>query len=250
MPATNWSGIKAKPLNAEIRAAALQRQQNLTKPPGSLGQLESLAVSLAAMQGRECPRCDRIAIRIFAADHGVAASGVSAFPQEVTAQMVLNFAAGGAAVAVLARSLQADFAVINLGTVVPVQASGVVDRVIAPQTANMTESPAMSPEQLEQALAVGREALLDVASGGAELFIAGEMGIANTTAASALTAHALKLRGSDVAGPGTGVAGETLQHKASVIDQALQLHAAEIDSPLQRLRCLGDLRLPPWSGPI
>ncbi|WP_415896718.1 nicotinate-nucleotide--dimethylbenzimidazole phosphoribosyltransferase [Neptuniibacter sp. QD72_48] len=238
-----WSQIKAKSLNVEAEQAALSHQGNLTKPPGSLGVLEKIAVQMAAMQAQPLPSADRVSISIFAADHGVAAQNVSAFPQEVTSQMILNFAEGGAAIAVLAKQLKAKFEVINLGTVVPVNHHNVLNRVIASQSADISKSQAMNSEQLVTALNVGEEAVLRAKSSGAQLFIAGEMGIGNTTVAATVLAAAMGLTAQEVVGAGTGVSGDALEHKTAVIDQALKLHQCKGDSPFELLQSLAGFEI-------
>ncbi|WP_415904220.1 nicotinate-nucleotide--dimethylbenzimidazole phosphoribosyltransferase [Neptuniibacter sp. QD48_55] len=238
-----WSQIKAKPLNVEAEQTALSHQGNLTKPPGSLGVLEKIAVQMAAMQAQTLPSADRVSISIFAADHGVAAQNVSAFPQEVTSQMILNFAEGGAAIAVLAKQLKAQFEVINLGTVVPVEHHNVLNRVIASQSADISKSQAMNSEQLVTALNVGEETVLRAKSSGAQLFIAGEMGIGNTTVAATVLAAAMNLTAQEVVGAGTGVSGDALEHKTAVIDQALKLHLCTGDSPFELLQSLAGFEI-------
>ncbi|WP_415881991.1 nicotinate-nucleotide--dimethylbenzimidazole phosphoribosyltransferase [Neptuniibacter sp. QD34_54] len=238
-----WSQIKAKPLNVETEQAALSHQGNLTKPPGSLGVLEKIAVQMAAMQAQPLPSADRVSISIFAADHGVAAQNVSVFPQEVTSQMILNFAEGGAAIAVLAKQLKAQFEVINLGTVVPVNHHNVLNRVIASQSADISKSQAMNSEQLVTALNVGEETVLRAKSSGAQLFIAGEMGIGNTTVAATVLAAAMNLTAQEVVGAGTGVSGDALEHKTAVIDQALKLHLCTGDSPFELLQSLAGFEI-------
>lgn len=230
------------------RALAEQRQGQLTKPAGSLGRLEAIAVDFAGWQSREIPRLERIGVRVFAADHGIGRRGVSLFPPEVTAQMIANFAAGGAAISVLSRRLGADFAVVNLGTfdAVP-NAPGVHNLQLAPGAMDFSREPAMTPELLEQCLAAGRG---QVEALDCELFIAGEMGIGNTTSAAALFAAALGLHGTAVAGRGTGVNEATVRRKAALIDDALALHRAQLDSPLGILRCLGGLEIAAICGAI
>ena len=154
----NWLDNHCVALNETARNEALARQGQLTKPPGALGQLESLAVTLAAMQGVEKPQVDRVQISIFAADHGVAVEGVSAFPQAVTGEMVKNFARGGAAISVLAKTLDATLEVVNLGTVNdPGDLPNVLRVVIAHSTANFAVGPAMTETQLALALQAGRD---------------------------------------------------------------------------------------------
>lgn len=248
MEIKDWLTLAIHPLDFKSRDKALERQAQLTKPPGSLGQLETIAIRLAAMQSKELPSCERVSISIFAADHGVAAQNVSAFPQTVTAQMIMNFAMGGAAISVLARQLHAQFEVVNLGTVSPVQHAEVVDRVIARSTSDFTQAAAMTRIQLEKALSVGGEAVARAESQGADLFIAGEMGIANTTSASALIAAFLNLSGMEVAGSGTGINEKGIKHKADVIDQALELHSDILSSPFEILRCLGGFEIAAMVG--
>ena len=237
-----WVDQAVKAVDRAAQAAAEQRQSELTKPAGALGELERVAIRLAGLQGREAPQAENIAITIFAADHGVAEEGVSAFPQAVTAQMIANFAAGGAAVSVLANQLGLPLQVVNLGTVEPVASSAtVVDAVIAPQTANLVTEAAMTEEQLEQALAAGRdqvdrhEAL--------DLFIGGEMGIANTTAASALAAAMLVQPVGDLTGPGAGLDASGVTRKTQVIAKALRVHRSALREPMETLRCLGGFEI-------
>ncbi len=227
-------------LHEPSRTAARERQGQLTKPPGSLGRLESLAVELAALQGRERPAAAQVRIVIFAGDHGVAEEGVSAFPQAVTTEMVRNFARGGAAIAVLARALDAELEVVDVGTAHPPgPLPGVQDRRIAAGTRNFTREPAMTSEQCHQALAEGRAAVQRAVEAGADLFIGGEMGIANTTAAAAVASALLDRPAGDLAGPGTGLDAEGVARKARLIDAAIARYRAALDAPLAVLRHLG-----------
>ncbi|WP_029891073.1 nicotinate-nucleotide--dimethylbenzimidazole phosphoribosyltransferase [Polycyclovorans algicola] len=246
----DWLNRPVRLPDEAIAERALQHQAQLTKPPGSLGRLEGLAVRLAAMQRRERPRVDTVHISIFAADHGVAAEGVSAFPQAVTAQMIDNFAAGGAAISVLARQLGASLEVIDLGTVVPsTRTAGVVRHSIAPGTANLSRTAAMTDEQLGLALRAGREAVVRAVAQGADLWIGGEMGIGNTTAATALACALLGAAPATLTGRGTGIDDVRLQHKVRVIERALALHAGA-KTPLALLRCLGGFEIAALVGAI
>lgn len=221
----SWLQQSVKPLSEAARDAALARQEQLTKPPGSLGKLEAIAVQLASLQGTDRPQMERVQISIFAADHGVAAEGVSAFPQAVTAEMVRNFARGGAAISVLAKQANATLEVVNLGTVMPVEPMAEVrDERIAAGTANFAQGPAMSEAQLAAALQAGHAAVLRAKQAGAHLFIGGEMGIANTTSASAIACALLQESPQLLAGPGTGLDDKGVSHKAAVIQRALELH--------------------------
>ncbi len=237
-------------LNPDFLRRGRQRQASLTKPAGSLGRLEQLAITLSAQQQRPRPAVDRVRIVVFAADHGVCAEGVSAFPQEVTGQMIANFVNGGAAISVLARHLGAELEVVNLGTAHPLPArDGVVMAEIAPGTANLATAAAMSEEQLQAALSAGRDAVQRAA--GAELFIGGEMGIGNTTAAAAVACALLDLAPEVLAGPGTGLDADGLRHKVAVLHRALQRHrdtVAEADQPLPVLASLGGFEVAALAG--
>lgn len=242
-----WYRQPAMSIDEERRQQALTRQQQLTKPPGSLGMLEHCAVQLAALQRRERPLADRVAIVIFAADHGVAADGVSAFPQAVTGEMVKNFSTGGAAVAVLARELGAEFSVVNVGTLEPLPPlPGVVDRRLGAGTANFSREPAMSAETCAQALAVGADTA--DRSGNPDVFVGGEMGIGNTTAAAAVACALLPAAPDQMVGSGTGVDAGGLQRKARVVAAALALHGAHLREPLAVLQRLGGLEIAALAG--
>lgn len=229
--------------NSEFYQRALDRQLQLTKPPGSLGMLESLAIKLAAMQGRDQPQLNNIHISIFAADHGIAAEGVSAFPQAVTAEMVKNFAAGGAAVNVLARHLKAEFEVIDVGLLAAVDLPNVIAHRAGCGTENFKTKPAMTSTQLDIALAAGQSAVHRAVAGKAELFIGGEMGIANTSSASAMAAALLAIAPSELTGAGTGLNNQQIDHKAAVIAQALQKYQKYLDTPLAILQYLGGFEI-------
>jgi nicotinate-nucleotide--dimethylbenzimidazole phosphoribosyltransferase len=244
-----WLKVPSAQLNDEARAAAEARQGVLTKPPGALGRLESIAIQLAAMQGRERPALERVRIVVFAGDHGIAAEGVSAFPQAVTAEMVRNFANGGAAISVLARELKAELEVINLGTVVdPGPLAGVSDQKLGPGTANFTKEAAMTEQQLAQAMNIGRQSVERAMTKGMDLFIGGEMGIGNTSAATALACALLNVSVEQLAGPGTGLDAKGVSHKVRLIRAALALHSAQIESPVDALRYLGGFEIAALSG--
>ncbi len=241
----------AKAVNQTIYTAAQQRQQQLTKPPGSLGQLETLAIRLASLQATHAPKIQKLAIRIFAADHGVVEEGVSAFPQSVTGEMIKNFASGGAAICVLANFLAADFGVINLGTVTPLPAlEHVTDRRIRAGTHNFTQAPAMSEAELEQALLAGRQTVLAAKESQVDLYIGGEMGIGNTTSASALACALMQQNPDALVGRGTGVDDAGIQRKISAVTRALALHQDALSSPLACLQTLGGLEIAALVGAI
>ena len=212
--------------------AATARQGVLTKPPGSLGRLEELAVFLAGWQARPLPRLERVDVLIFAGSHGVARRGVSAFRPEVTAQMVANFAAGGAAINQLARTAGANLSVIALDVKRP--------------TGDFTAGPAMDEGDFLAAVNAG----FDAVGEDADLVCVGEMGIANTTTAAALSAALLGGAGSDWAGRGTGVDDDGLKRKEDAIDAALAFHGTALSDPLEALRRVGGRELAAIFGAV
>jgi len=249
----NWIERPAADLNGAARQAAAERQAQLTKPPGALGRLEDVVLQLAAMQGKTKPSLKRVRICVFAADHGVAAEGVSAFPQSVTAQMVANMAAGGAAISVLAEQLGAGLELVNLGTVAPLprRPTGletVIDTAIGPGTANLAREPAMSAAQLDLALAAGRHAVSRAIATGVDLFIGGEMGIGNTTSASALACALLGQPASALVGPGTGLDAAGVSRKQAVLEQALALHRPYLADTRSALCRLGGFEITALAG--
>lgn len=243
-----WLNEHVKVLNLDTLNVAKEQQSNLTKPAGSLGQLETLAIRLAAMQGTLNPSVDRVWTSVFAADHGVAAQGVSAFPQVVTQQMLRNFVEGGAAISVLAKGLNGCLEVIDVGVVEDLRLPSVINDRVAPGTADFSQLPAMTETQLSAALTAGRRAVERALTQRSQLFIGGEMGIGNTTAATALACALLALPAKDVAGPGTGLDAQGVRHKIDVIDRALALHNEAITSPLYALACLGGFEIAALTG--
>jgi len=244
-----WLNVPAAIPDAGARKIAEARQAVLTKPPGSLGRLEDIAVRLAALQGTEQPCADRVRIAVFAGDHGVTAEGVSAFPQAVTAQMLENFARGGAAINVAACLLGATLEVINLGTAFDTgPLDMVMDYRLGPGTANFTVQPAMTVHQVACALAAGRHAAERARINASQLFIGGEMGIGNTTAAAALACALLDAPAERLVGPGTGVDGHGVKRKAEVIRRALERHSEHQSMPLEVLRRLGGFEIAALTG--
>ncbi|MDQ4024223.1 MAG: nicotinate-nucleotide--dimethylbenzimidazole phosphoribosyltransferase [Actinomycetota bacterium] len=244
-----WLNAPAATLDDDARRQAEARQASLTKPPGALGRLETLAVRLASMQGIPRPRVDRVHIAVFVGDHGVAAEAVSAFPQAVTVEMVRNFAQGGGAINVLARELGARLEVLNLGTIAnPGPLDGVLDLRLGAGTANFTREPAMSEDQLARAVEAGRQSAERAKAAGAHILIGGEMGIGNTTAAAALACALLKAPPEALAGPGTGLDATGVRRKVEVIHRALTLHAAQLSDPVEVLRRLGGFEIAALTG--
>lgn len=222
---------------------ANRRQEQLTKPPGSLGDLEKLAIRLAALQATATPSVDNVWISIFAADHGIANAGVSAFPQSVTAEMVKNFASGGAAINVLAKQHQAHLEIIDVGVASSLLDLNIIHQKVALGTANMLTHPAMTERQLTQALQAGKDAITRARSHQCQLFIAGEMGIANTSSATAIACALLHTNVEQLTGAGTGLNQSGITHKAHIIQQVLNRHQEIPPTALSTLRCLGGFEI-------
>ncbi len=213
-------------------AAAAEREGQLTKPPGALGRLEELSAWLCRWQGRHPPRLDRPRVAVFAGNHGVAARGVSAFPAEVTAQMVGNFRNGGAAINQLCKAFDAELRVYEMALDQP--------------TADFSAGPAMSEDDCATAMAYGMTAVED----GIDLLCVGEMGIANTTSAAAICHALFGGTAADWTGPGTGVQGAALANKTRVVGEAVALHRAAAGDALEVLRCLGGREIAAMAGAI
>ena len=207
--APKWWQADCLAINEKIKTEAQDRQLILTKPPGSLGRLEDVAITLASLYCDNKPSIKKPLITIFAGDHGVVAQGVSAFPQAVTVAMIRNFVKGGAAISVLARTNEAQLSVVNCGTAFDIDFAddydALISKPIAAGTADLSQQSAMTAEQLEQALCIGQHVVEQAKKGGIDLFIAGEMGIGNTTSAAALACAYLSQPAAMLAGRGTGI---------------------------------------------
>lgn len=245
----DWLKLQPHATNETMRELARIRQAQLTKPPGALGELENIAIALAAMQGVERPCADKVWITVFAGDHGVAEENVSAFPPAVTGEMVRNFARGGAAINVLARALGARLEVINLGTVNdPGTLPNVTALRLGASTKNFTRTAAMSDEQCARAIHAGRQSAERAKHNGVHVYIGGEMGIANSTSAAALACALLGERADRLAGPGTGVDANGIARKIDAIERALKLHAEYLQDPLQALCRVGGFEIAALAG--
>lgn len=216
----------------ESAAKAAAREAQLTKPPGALARLEEIAEWMARWQGRHPPRLERPRVAVFAGNHGVAARGVSAFPAEVTAQMVANFRAGGAAINQLCRTFDAELQIYEMGLEAP--------------TADFTKAPAMDDAECAGAMAYGMLAVQE----GVDVICLGEMGIANTTSAAALCHAMFGGEAADWTGPGTGVAGDALRNKTRVVAEGVARHGAVLDDPFQAMRHLGGRELAAIAGAV
>jgi nicotinate-nucleotide--dimethylbenzimidazole phosphoribosyltransferase len=236
------------PLDLDARAAAEVELGMKTKPRGSLGRLETLAAQVAAVRGSARPGRLRAAIVVAAADHGVAAEGVSAYPREVTAQMVANFDSGGAAVAVLARRAGARLVVVDAGVAGEYEAVEVRRLGLGAGSANSARGPAMSEERALTALVAGIELAEELVASGIGAVALGEMGIGNTTAASALTAALLGAAPEDATGPGTGLDADGVAHKAAVVRQILAVNRPPAKKPLVTLSRVGGLEIALLAG--
>jgi len=231
--------------------AARERQGRLTKPPGSLGRLEALSVQVAGIQGRARPEVSKKVVFVAAGDHGVVAQGVSAYPQAVTAQMVANFAAGGAAINVLARHVGARVVVVDMGVAgETARAARVVRKKVALGTADITRGHAMSRRQARETVRSGIEVFEEELGRGMELAATGDMGIGNTTPSAAIIATFTGRPAAEVAGRGTGVDDAGLARKVAVLEQALSVNRPDPNDALDVLGKVGGFEIGGLAGVI
>jgi nicotinate-nucleotide--dimethylbenzimidazole phosphoribosyltransferase len=239
------------PTDATAEEAAWARLDNLTKPPRSLGRLETLAARVGRVQGTDQPSVAKKAVLLMAGDHGVVEEGVALYPQDVTWQMVANFVGKGAAINQIAESVGADVIVHDVGVIRDLSdMPGVVIRKVAPGTRNMARGPAMTREEAAQAVMVGVQATRDAVADGVQLIGTGDMGIGNTTPASALTAA---FTGADVArvcGRGTGLDDEGVARKVSAVERALEVNGVDALDPLGVLAAVGGLEIAALAGVV
>jgi nicotinate-nucleotide--dimethylbenzimidazole phosphoribosyltransferase len=237
------------PPYAAASIGARARQAQLTKPAGSLGRLEELSVQIAGITGQARPRLSQPAVIVMAGDHGVARQGVSAYPADVTPQMVQNFLAGGAAINVLARHVGARVIVVDMGVASALPwHPDLLDRKIAAGTRDFTAEPAMTPEQARQAVEVGVGIAADAIAAGADLLATGDMGIGNTTASSAIVAATTREPPAQVVGRGTGVDDAGLARKVAVIERGLALHRPDPADGLDVLAKVGGFEIGGLAG--
>ena len=238
-----------KPLDDTAMRAARARQDRLTKPRGSLGRLEELSIRLAGMKAEPFPSVERKAVIVMAADHGVTQEGVSAYPSDVTAQMVLNFVRAGAAINVLAHQARARVTVVDIGVNADFEPMpGLIRRKVLCGTRNMAQGPAMTREEAGQALQVGVDVLIKEAANGLDLIATGDMGIGNTTPSSAIAAVLTGLPVAQVVGRGTGIDDQGLERKIKVIEQALQVNQPDPNDALDVLHKVGGLEIAGLAG--
>ena len=233
-----------KPPDEKAMAAARARQDTLTKPLGSLGRLEELSIKLAGIRGEPIPRINHKAIVTMAADHGVVAEGVSAYPQAVTPQMVLNFLRGGAGINVLAKHAGARIIVVDMGVASDMEPHpALVSRKIARGTSDMARGPAMSREQAIKSIEVGLEIVEKEVKKGLDIVGTGDMGIGNTTPSSAITAAITGEKVEKVTGRGTGIDDKQLAHKVEVIERALKANKPNADDAIDVLAKIGGFEI-------
>jgi nicotinate-nucleotide--dimethylbenzimidazole phosphoribosyltransferase len=232
-----------RPADEDARAAALEELDRKTKPRGSLGRLEALGARIAAIRGSARPEELRAAIVVAAADHGVAAEGVSAYPQEVTRQMLANFASGGAAISVLAPAAGAELVVVDAGVVEPYPHPAIRDLRLGPGTANAARGPAMTRETAAEAIDRGRALARELAGNGVTAIALGDMGIGNTTPSSAICCALLGRAPAGMCGAGTGLDADGIARKAAVVTRMLEANAPDPDDPLGVLAAVGGFEI-------
>lgn len=234
----NWWLESVQQPNLDAKQQAEQHQLQLTKPTGALGDLELIAVKLASLQSNAHPQVSHPWITIFAGDHGVVEENISAYPQAVTRQMLQNFTTGGAAISVIAKYHEAHLQVIDCGTVGEAyQYAGVERHCIRAGTANFAKQAAMNTEECRAALELGKNSVDTAKADGADIYIAGEMGIGNTCSASALACLLLNDTAEQLTGVGTGIGADQLRHKIEVIEQAIELHHKHVTGDAFKTLC-------------
>lgn len=238
-----------QPVPENVLSQAQKHLDSLTKPPGSLGRLEELGRRYAAIKGLDSPEVRDKAVYVFAADHGVADQGVSAFPAEVTPQMVLNFLSGGAAINVLADHFAAQVHVVDMGVNYDFgNLPALLNKKIANGTNDFSLGPAMTRSQVEDAVQVGINLAQEAAGRGVDILGTGDMGIANTTASTAIIAALTRRPVKDITGRGTGIDNDALVKKIYIIEKALQVNQPDLNDPLDVLAKLGGFEIAGITG--
>jgi nicotinate-nucleotide--dimethylbenzimidazole phosphoribosyltransferase len=239
-----------KPLNESAMQFARERQNQLTKPAGSLGRLEELSIQLAGITGKNIPQIKNKVIIVMAGDHGVVAEGVSAYPQEVTPQMVLNFLHGSAAINVLANHIGAKVVVVDMGVANEIKTDdkNLLRRKIGLGTQNLAQGQAMKREQAEESIQNGIEIALDEISKGADIIGTGDMGIGNTTPSAAIACALMNVPAEKIAGRGTGVDDDGLKRKISAITRGLNINQPNIKDGVDVLAKVGGFEIGGLAG--
>lgn len=246
----NWWLESVKQPNLDAKQQAEQHQLQLTKPTGALGDLEQIAITLASLQSNAHPHVNHPWITIFAGDHGVVEENISAYPQAVTRQMLQNFTTGGAAISVLTKYHEAHLQVIDCGTVGEAyEYEGVERHCIRAGTANFAKQAAMNADECRAALELGKKSVDTAKVDGADIYIAGEMGIGNTCSASALACLLLNDTAEQLTGVGTGIGADQLRHKIEVIEKAIELHHKHVVGDVFKTLCaVGGLEIAAITG--
>ena len=236
-------------IDEQKREEAAARQYDLTKPRGSMGDLEDLSIEIAGMTGKIAPDLANRTVFLMAADHGIAREGVSPYPSEVTAQMVMNFLNHGAAINVLTKQAHSGVLIVDIGVASDFPAcEGLIRRKVAYGTANMLKGPAMTVRQAKEALQVGMDVLNEAADNGLQMAAIGEMGIGNTTSASAITAVLCGKPVAEVTGRGTGLDDEGLKRKVAIIEEVLENRKPDPNDPMDVLCKVGGLEIAGMAG--
>ncbi len=239
------------PIIQEKREEAARRQYELTKPRGSMGYLEDISIDIAGMTGEIAPKLDNRSVFLFAADHGIVKEGVSPYPSEVTAQMVMNFLNHGAAINVLTTQAHAGVEIIDIGVDYDFgDTPGMLHRKVARGTANMLREPAMTQAQAEEAIQVGMDVVNDAAAKGLRMAAVGEMGIGNTTPATAITAVLCGKQPAEITGRGTGLDDAGLAKKTKIIEQILANRQPDPNDPMDILCKVGGLEIAGMTGAV
>ncbi|MDC4954105.1 nicotinate-nucleotide--dimethylbenzimidazole phosphoribosyltransferase [Acinetobacter baumannii] len=246
----NWWLESVQQPNLDAKQQAEQHQLQLTKPTGALGDLEQIAITLASLQSNAHPQVNHPWITIFAGDHGVVEENISAYPQAVTRQMLQNFTTGGAAISVLAKYHEAHLQVIDCGTAGEAyEYAGVECHCIRAGTANFAKQAAMNLDECRAALELGKKSVDTAKANGADIYIAGEMGIGNTCSASALACLLLNDTAEQLTGVGTGIGADQLRHKIEVIEKAIELHHKHVIGDVFKTLCaVGGLEIAAITG--
>ncbi|MHC1772358.1 MAG: nicotinate-nucleotide--dimethylbenzimidazole phosphoribosyltransferase [Flexilinea sp.] len=239
------------PINNEMRAAARTRQNQLTKPLGSLGFLEDISVNIAGMTEKIAPELTKKSVILMAADHGIAKEGVSPYPQEVTPQMVMNFLNKGAAINVLTRQAKSDVLIVDIGVNYDFKnIPGILHHKVAWGTENMLNGPAMTMQQAESAIQVGMDVTNDAIDHGMQLAATGEMGIGNTTPSAAITAVLCNRPAAEVTGRGTGLDDAGLIRKIKMIEHSIEVNRPDPNDPMDILCKIGGLEIAGMAGVV
>jgi len=238
-----------RPLDVKSMAAAKARQDTLTKPTGSLGRLEELSIRIAGMQGKPLPQIKQKAVIVMAADHGVTARGTSAYPQEVTAEMVLNFLHGGAGINVISRQVGASVVIVDMGVAKKLDSNpGLISRRIAAGTQDMSTGSAMTVAQATRSVEAGIEIVTTEIKKGLDIVATGDMGIGNTTASAAICAVMTGKTAAEVTGRGTGLDDQQLRQKIMIINEAITLNKPDSSKPLEVLAKVGGFEIGGLAG--